>query len=419
MSPEHVVEALFDPGEGRLLFRYDTGVDLYYQPETRSEEEYLSGWQETINDGGPFTLIPLRGTQAAAAERDENSGPGLGAAVLDWLEGPYSLAMYGGGGQRLAELIPLAESLTRPVGSPSLERSPFNAFLRFPERAAPPSPDTDGGASLIVETNLPDGTRVHIIQEDSMGTGGSSCCPQVNGGQLLIEQVFNPSCYAPRGAPGSTGFTVSIRVRPSYVNKGWDPGIGVVDGEMNVAPATQPAHVLEALGERFELLAGDQVVLKDGVNQLVASRTYAWPKNTCAPVIADFIPKHCDYEAQLQADKPEEAMQSLTGAIGQVRLCDIYTELLTPNLTESESWDMFRDRWKRWIAGLGSLARDGDLFKSALTWKFTDESEGRYIADIKLRGRLIAKAELHSLPHPPGSPSEATPYWGFARIDLL
>lgn len=110
MSPEHVDVALMDAAGGRLLFRFDSGVDLYYEPETRSEEEYVTGWQETINAGWPGVLIPLRGTQGAAAERAE-SGPSPGPAVLDWLEGPYTLAMYGDGGQSLAELIQLAETL--------------------------------------------------------------------------------------------------------------------------------------------------------------------------------------------------------------------------------------------------------------------------------------------------------------------
>jgi hypothetical protein len=187
MSPEHVDEALFDAGGGRILLRYDTGIDLYYEPETRSEEEYVSGWQETINEGWPGTLIPLRGTQAAAAERDESSQPGLGNAVLDWLEGPYSLAMYGRGGQSLAELIPLAESL--PKATVAAASTPGEAERSDPPTEGESTDPTSGGAMFTFDNPLgPQAVKIPV--EVATGFLARCNCPRLPGsGPASAEHV--------------------------------------------------------------------------------------------------------------------------------------------------------------------------------------------------------------------------------------
>jgi hypothetical protein len=106
------VEAAWTDSSGQLLLEYDDGVRLYYVPDGRTEDTYVADWTQAISDGWPGTIIPLRQTGAAAAERDEE-GPAPHSAVVTWLEGPYHLAMHGDGGQSLAELIQLAESLQR------------------------------------------------------------------------------------------------------------------------------------------------------------------------------------------------------------------------------------------------------------------------------------------------------------------
>jgi predicted RNase H-like HicB family nuclease len=106
------VEAAWTDSSGQLLLEYDDGVRLYYVPDGRTEDTYVADWTQAISDGWPGTIIPLRQTGAAAAERDEE-GPAPHSAVVTWLEGPYHLAMHGDGGQSLAELIQLAESLPK------------------------------------------------------------------------------------------------------------------------------------------------------------------------------------------------------------------------------------------------------------------------------------------------------------------
>lgn len=100
------VDAAWTDSSGQLLLQFENGIDLYYDPDARSEETFLADWEQAIFEGWPGTIIPLRQTRAAAAERDD-----AGPAVITWLEGPYHLAMHGNGGQSLAELTQLAESL--------------------------------------------------------------------------------------------------------------------------------------------------------------------------------------------------------------------------------------------------------------------------------------------------------------------
>src|SRR5436190_601802 len=64
-------------------------------------------------------------------------------------------------------------------------------------------------AVVVVTTNLPEGTRVEISTTDE-----GSCCPQVEGGRIVVE-TEDSSCYGPVGhAANSTGFEATVTARP-------------------------------------------------------------------------------------------------------------------------------------------------------------------------------------------------------------
>ena len=117
------VEAAWTDSSGQLVLEYDNGIRLYYVPDERTEGRYLADWKQSISEGWPGTIIPLRQTRVVAAERDYE-GPAPGPAVVHWLEGPYHLAMHGDGGQRLAELIEFAESLPPAIDDPTRPEPP-------------------------------------------------------------------------------------------------------------------------------------------------------------------------------------------------------------------------------------------------------------------------------------------------------
>jgi hypothetical protein len=110
MSDSNVSEAWTAP-EGEVLLRYADGVDLYVYPGSQLDrQEWIDSWTADIASGGwPGQMIDLRGTRAAAAERDISW-----SSVVTWVEGTSLIEMYGKGGQTLDELIQRAESLLSP-----------------------------------------------------------------------------------------------------------------------------------------------------------------------------------------------------------------------------------------------------------------------------------------------------------------
>lgn len=83
-------------------------------PDSRSSEDFAADFAEAIAAGDwEGSLIPLRGTTAAAHEANE-----AGYASLHWREGTSSIQLYGKGGQSLDELIDIAESMRGRGGPP-------------------------------------------------------------------------------------------------------------------------------------------------------------------------------------------------------------------------------------------------------------------------------------------------------------
>lgn len=301
-------------------------------------------------------------------------------------------------------------------------------FITFPEHAGALGQDPNGGigVTITIRTNLPEGTLVDIDAPNIGGPGGiGECCPPVHQGRLTIA-VDNASCYLAPGSPRSTGFGVTITVKPDFKVVPIGP---VAPGSTRKPIGKQPATVLAILGQRFERLKGDQVRTVNGVRQLVASATFAWPSNTCEALLRSndgFLPQVCPTTdttghslAMIQAPDPRGLMDQLMPAIAQIRLCEVWSQWMVPAYRQSNPWLAFRDRAKAWIDSLGGLAGDQPDQFTALTWKFRSEGPKAYAADIILRGTPVAHVEFVSLPFPTSCGTGCEPFWGFTKLDLI
>jgi hypothetical protein len=125
-SWQHVTKASKN-AVGEVALELDNGLLFIYAPDSGTPTEYVSSVQDEISSGDwEGGLTALRRTSAATA--DANS---LGSAVVSWLERNCLVELYGDGGQSLAELIPIAQSM------PVLGAAPLPASARLPLRSQP------------------------------------------------------------------------------------------------------------------------------------------------------------------------------------------------------------------------------------------------------------------------------------------
>jgi len=326
--------------------------------------------------------------------------------------------------------VPVDElaSLERPATtspSPSLETLPAGYFVQLPQELMPAPDNPNGGGTLVATTNLPEGTIVSVDSEilDSNGepSGGSGSIGglKVKDGQIRVH-LDNQSCYYLVGQQGtSAGVSVTVTVSP----EGAHP-ISVPMGSESV-DTSQPASVLRILGEDFEHLSGEQVRTVDGVRQLIATRTYAWPQDSCAGTRKAFVPQICPpSQGQLQGDNLKEALGEVMGAIAQGRLCDLWLLALTPEMEAQHPWSEFRQEWSDWLfERLGDVTEPGDPYSSALTWEVVAEEtvgdQTRAKVAITLRGKRVAELLMVSLPDwPAASQRRVIPFWGLVSYTL-
>jgi hypothetical protein len=313
----------------------------------------------------------------------------------------------------------------RPSAEPIPKASPSGYAIQFPERAGPPGDNPNGGATVTVTTNLPEGTLVWLLAEGVGGQGGNSeCCSAIEGGSVTF-QVNNGSCYLPTGASRSTGFRMTVKVLPVYRFRHGPVG----PGGTPAPDPTQPSSVTQILGSEFEHLDGPQVEVVDGIRQIVASAEFHWPADTCTAMLKTneiFLPEECQTTdtrghplAMIQAADHRSLMDQLMPAIAQIRLCELWSQWMVPAFRKAHPWPEFRDGTKAWIDGLGDLAGSGEEQFTSLTWKFVRQDPERYVADIALRDRLVARVEFVPLPFPEGCRTGCEPFWGITRfVDL-
>jgi hypothetical protein len=89
-----------------LSFWFDTDLVLSYEGGGLLEQRFLERSEQLIGGRWGGFWVPLRGTQALAAEQDVN-----GPSVVSWVEGGYNVTLNGYQGQSVSELAEIAESM--------------------------------------------------------------------------------------------------------------------------------------------------------------------------------------------------------------------------------------------------------------------------------------------------------------------
>jgi hypothetical protein len=138
--------------------------------------------------------------------------------------------------------------------------------------------------TVVFDTNLQDGTIAEMRFDTAAGgggVGGGGVNSVVDGGTLRVA-VEEPVCN-----DVGTGFDLTVEIRPFYedfVVPGYPQG--------SPWPPTQSNAVLQALGDHFQNLTGDQVTTTDSsqglIKQIVVTGSYDWP-----PPPSGFIPPPC------------------------------------------------------------------------------------------------------------------------------
>jgi hypothetical protein len=301
-------------------------------------------------------------------------------------------------------------------------------YLRFTDAISATS-DPNGGADLVLDTNLPDGTIV--LQQDAEtgvpGGRGMGLGSAVQGGHLPIT-VGDQSCYATQGAPRSTGFTVTITVRPVFDNVAFD-SFPLPNGSPRPPPG-QPPEVLGILGDRFQNLTGDQVTTDGDVRQMVVTLDHQWPDDVCAGYLASNVPTNCgpNGEAVSGDHSADDVAASVIGVLEQTRMCELWGAT-TPDFQAANPWSTVRDAWLTWVQGLGSLAGPpGHEQDTPLSFRIVSMSQETFaaptsgtvlpeslVADYSLNDALIAEAEfVHTGPTNDG----AVPQFRIARFNV-
>jgi hypothetical protein len=295
-------------------------------------------------------------------------------------------------------------------------------FIRFPDAAVPePGPPEGSRVRVTATTNLPDGTRVEISTTDE-----GSCCPQVDGGRILV-QTQNSSCYGSVGsAANSPGFDATITARPDLDTLVFPGPAG--PGRGSGVKTEQPDSVVAVLGEHFERLTGDQVVEQDdGSKWLVAHARFDWPEPQCGddpfPLFGGPDCSDSDGpERQLQGDRLVDAMVDVMGAIAQGRMCDFWGAFLPPDVQAAHPWPAFADEWRAWLLRQDfSDAESSSTWETGpLHWEEVSRHGDTHVVAIVHDGRRIATLEVESLPDfCPTCGGGVVPFWGVVGWTLL
>ncbi len=207
--------------------------------------------------------------------------------------------------------------------------TPAGYYLLLPDSVDAALEDANGGATALLTSNLPEGTMALVTYtETGRGGGGMSCCPAVHGGQLSIT-VDNGGCQLPPGAQGSTGFELTVSVRPAFDNV-----------------------------------------------------TYDWPADSCAGNRAFMIPETCDEQHSQGPISEDHSAQfvagSVVGMLLQSRLCELWGAA-TPEFQADHPWSEFRVRWDQWLQDLGPLTGPSGS-DSKITAEVVHESEETFDA---------------------------------------
>jgi len=158
------------------------------------------------------------------------------------------------------------------VAPPSQATEPPAYEVTFPVEPTP-ADGWKGHYSVVIVTNLPEGTTADLEYKDELGEGGGCCTAVVQG--ALAAPLVNNHCVDKDGILQGSKVTVQVIVAPNY-------GFMIHGGPEAVRNALgQPDSVLAVLGTDFENLNGPDVQIGGGVRMLIASAEYQLPADTC------------------------------------------------------------------------------------------------------------------------------------------
>ncbi len=380
-------------------------------------------WQRELRKVRQLTPSPevMRHSKEMVPERptaESSIGRRLGVAVVVLAIAGASLV----GLWRAFDSVGRPSAATPGGPSPSQTVTPSGYYITFPADAESPS-GTQGGAILHVQTNLPDGTKVYVSDEELGGGGGSGgCCSTVTNGEILVR-VDNVSCMNSIGQDRSTGLRITLTVLPDL--EPLNPECLNPDG----CPNPQPKEVLAILGDHFENLDGDQVRMVDGMRGLMATAEFAWPPGTCDPSLRgdSFLPDRCtNAETQMSYERASEVPGDLIGIFDQLRICEMWGDG-TDGFRSANPWSDFRDQMRSWVEGLGPLvSRDGN--QNFLRADIIDQSPTTFsgyhgiqtptqiTARYFYKDRAIAEATFVASP---GSSPSVVPNWRLSAFRIL
>jgi hypothetical protein len=285
---------------------------------------------------------------------------------------------------------------------------PSGYYILLPEEAESIG---DFEARVTALTHLPSGTLLDIST-----TNEGTCCLPVEDSTITFT-TQDSSCFGFVGQPPrATSFEVTITAKPDF--EPW----GVL-GPGPSDPPEQPDSVLNALGQRFEHLSGDQVQAQDdGSRWLVSEGTVPWPEPRCGgDPIPQFGGPDCnpnDFQQQLQAYDLNEAIGWVVGTISQGRMCEVWAVMLTPEAAAEHPWPEFSAEWRAWLLeqDFSDVGPTGD---SKLRGAPVGDAGGATIVDVLHDGRRIATFEVQPLPSFCKSCNPGTvPFWGVTAWEL-
>ncbi len=156
--------------------------------------------------------------------------------------------------------------------SPHPQTTPADHYIRFESQTENPS--RPGVLSIELSTNLPVGTRIARATASEYAEGGT-CCPGITSNRILLTLVNN-DCHVVDGELRGSRFSLTIVAGPrvEYLL----PCAGPPGG---CRPQKQPASVRAVLGDHFERLRGDQMVVDEAERRLVFEHEFEFPAETC------------------------------------------------------------------------------------------------------------------------------------------
>ena len=337
------------------------------------------------------------------------------AAVIGWTAVHVRNAA---GGRHQAVSSPEASAEASQAPSPEAS-GPEDSFIEF-------SPDIltgDDGNRVEVRTNLPDGTVYELIDVSygpkfgSQVGHGFTCCDEIRHGMIVIP-VGEGSCNNLVGAVGdSAGFEFTIVVRPVFDNL-------MMSGPMGASPRPPPAQpdsVLAVLGEHFERLTGDQVVVADdGTRRLEASARFRYPQPECGgdplPLFGG-DPDCPPQREQLQGDHLESVMTDVMGPLSQARMCEFWAINLPPEVEAAHPWPEFAAEWRDWYLhppkDFSDAESNSGWTLEPFTWHVTDRQGDRYFIDVTHHDVPVISLEIDRLPdYCPDCADNVVPFWG-------